>query len=184
MIEQQKQDIKKAGRYVSVAAVLLILSVLQNTPGWFPSFFGVKAFLLIPAVVSAAIFEKDIGGIFFGLFAGALWDISAGGRDYHAIFLVAAGFVCGSLLNNVMRPNVLTNLLLSGVWTGVFCTGHWIIRYIIGGLDSAPHALLTYYLPSFLWTVVLSPVIFFIFLAIENAFMHDSSVHKNLDAED
>ena len=181
MIEQQKQDIKKAGRYVCVAAVLLILSVLQNTPGWFPTFFGAKAFLLIPAVVSIAVFEKDTGGIFFGLFAGALWDMSASGRDYYAIFLVITGFVCGSLLNNIMRPNVLTNLLLSGVWTGAFCLGHWIIRYVAGGLDSTAHALLTYYLPSFLWTVVLSPVIFLIFFAVENAFLHDFSVHGDLD---
>ncbi|MBR4765960.1 MAG: hypothetical protein IK085_04255 [Clostridia bacterium] len=183
MIEQQKQEIKKAGRYACVAVLVLIMSVLQNTPGWFPSLFGAKAFLLIPAVVSTAVFEKDIGGIFFGLFAGALWDISASGKDYCAIFLVVAGFVCGSLLNNIMRPNILTNLLLSGVWTGVYCLGHWAIRYIIGGLDGAAHALLTYYLPSFLWTVALSPVIFLIFFAVENAFTHDFSVHKDLDRE-
>ena len=183
MIEQQKKEIKKAWRYACVAAVLLIFSVLQNMPGGFLSFFGAKAFLLIPAVVSVAIFEKDIGGIFFGLFAGALWDVCASGKDYYAIFLVVAGFVCGSLLNNIMRPNILTNLLLTAVWTAVFCLGHWILRYIIGGLDSSAHALLTYYLPSFIWTVALSPVIFLVVSAVENAFTRDGSVHKNLDRE-
>ncbi|MBR3439733.1 MAG: hypothetical protein IKH13_09560 [Clostridia bacterium] len=183
MIEQQKQNYKKAGRLASVAVLVLIMSVLQNTPGWFPSFFGAKAYLLIPSVVSVAIFEKDIGGIFFGLFAGALWDICASGSDYYAIFLVVAGFVCGSLLNNIMRPNILTNLLLSAVWTAVFCVGHWILRYIVGGLDNSVHALITYYLPSFIWTVALSPVIFLIVAAVENAFMHDFSVHADLDRE-
>lgn len=184
MIEQQRQNLKKAGRLASVAAVVLILSVLQNTPGWFPSFFGAKAYLLIPAVVSVSIFEKDIGGIFFGLFAGALWDVSASGSDYYAIFLVVAGFACGSLLNSVMRPNILTNLLLTSVWTAVFCVGHWLLRYVIGGIGSAPHALLTYYLPSFIWTVALSPVVFLIVSAVENAFLHDYSVHSDLDRED
>ncbi|MBQ6263835.1 MAG: hypothetical protein IJK60_00100 [Clostridia bacterium] len=181
MIEQQKRNYKNAGRLACVAALVLIFSVLQNTPKLFPSFFGAKAFLLIPAVVSVAIFEKDTGGIFFGLFAGALWDICASGSDYYAVFLVTVGFVCGSLLNNIMRPNILTNLLLTAVWTAIFCLGHWIVRYIISGIDSAAHALLTYYLPSFIWTVALSPLIFLVVSAVENAFTSDFSVHGELD---
>ena len=171
-------------RRFSLAAFILLLSVLQNTPGLFPTFFGSKAYLLVPAVVSIALYEKDMGGIFFGLFAGALWDIYTPGGDLHAIFLVITGFAAGSLLNNLMRANILTNTILSAAATATFVTADWLRRYILGGLDSAAAFLLRYYLPSFIFTLALSPAVFAVVFFIEQAFTKDTSVHENLEKTD
>ena len=60
---------------------------MQNTDGFFPQIFGVRALLLIPAVVCAAMFERDIVGMLFGLFAGMLWDITASGNNGGRLYL-------------------------------------------------------------------------------------------------
>ena len=59
-------------RRALLAATILVCSVLQNTDGWFPRIAGAGALLLIPLTAAIAMFERDISGMLFGLFAGAL----------------------------------------------------------------------------------------------------------------
>lgn len=160
-------------RRICLALILLLISVVQNTDGFFPQIFGVRALLLIPAVVCIAMFERDIFGMLFGLFAGALWDISASGASFNALFLLTVGFLCGTLINTIMRNNVVTAFLLSSASCIVYNIGYWLFHYIIGGIDSAVYMLLRYYLPSIAYTVVLVPLIFIIIRSVEKKFYED-----------
>lgn len=160
-------------RRICLALILLLISVLQNTDGFFPQIFGVRALLLIPAVVCIAMFERDIFGMLFGLFAGALWDISASGASFNALFLLTIGFLCGTLINTIMRNNVVTAFLLSLASCIVYNIGYWLFHYIIGGIDSALFTLLRYYLPSIAYTVLLVPLIFIIIRSVEKKFYED-----------
>lgn len=160
-------------RRICLALILLLISVLQNTDGFFPQIFGVRALLLIPAVVCIAMFERDIFGMLFGLFAGALWDISASGASFNALFLLTIGFLCGTLINTIMRNNVVTAFLLSLASCIVYNIGYWLFHYIIGGIDSALFILLRYYLPSIAYTVLLVPLIFIIIRSVEKKFYED-----------
>lgn len=164
----EKQKLLRTKRYAVLGIVLLVLSVLQNTPHCFPTVFGCRALLLVPAVVAIAMYERDVAGIFFGLFAGALWDISSTGTDHYAAFLVVVGFVCGSLVNNTLRINVVTAFLMSVIWLAVATFGFWAIRYLIGGLDSAVAVLLRNYLPSFVYSLIFAPILFLAIRGIEN----------------
>lgn len=157
-------------RRVSLALILLLLSVLQNTDGYFPQIFGVRALLLIPAVVCISMYERDIPGMLFGLGAGALWDIFAAGGSFNAFFLLTAGFICGTLINTIMRNNVVTATLLSAVWTLIYNLGYWLFHYVFSSLGSEAYMLLRYYLPSVLYTVVLTPIIFIIIRAVEKKY--------------
>lgn len=157
-------------RRVSLALILLLLSLLQNTDGYFPQIFGVRALLLIPAVVCISMYERDLPGMLFGLFAGALWDVFASGGSFNAFFLLATGFLCGTLINTIMRNNVVTATLLSAIWSLIYSLGYWLFHYVFTSLDSAAFMLLRYYLPSFIYTVVLTPVIFIIVRAVEKKF--------------
>ena len=157
----------------SLALILLVLSVLQNTDGFFPQIFGVRALLLIPAVVCIAMFERDIAGMFFGLFAGALWDMHASGASFNALFLLTVGFVCGTLINTVMRNNIVTAFLLTMIFVPLYEVGYWFFRFIVGGLDMAGFMLWRYYLPGILYTAVLLPVMFIIIRAVEKVFVEE-----------
>ncbi|MBQ2972886.1 MAG: rod shape-determining protein MreD [Clostridia bacterium] len=160
-------------RRICLALILLLISVIQNTDGFFPQIFGVRALLLIPFVVCISMFERDIVGLLLGLFAGALWDIFASGGSFNALFLTAVGFICGTLINTIMRNNVVTAFILSFISTVIYNICYWLFHYIFDGLDSAAYMLLRYYLPSIAYTVVLVPLIFIIVRSVEKKFSEE-----------
>ncbi len=157
----------------SLALILLVLSVLQNTDGFFPQIFGVRALLLIPAVICIAMFERDLPGMLFGLFAGALWDMNAGGASFNAFYLLTVGFICGTLINTIMRNNIITASILAVVFTPIYIVGYWFFHYIVGGLDQAGFMFIRYYLPSIFYTVLLLPPMFIIVRSIEKHFSEE-----------
>lgn len=167
---ERKKLIMRRG---SLALILLVLSVLQNTEGFFPQIFGVRALLLIPAVICIAMFERDMAGMLFGLFAGALWDMHASGASFNALYLLTVGFVCGTLINTIMRNNIITALILSMVFIPVYVTGYWFFHYIVGGLDMAGFMFLRYYLPSIAYTVLFLPVMFILVRSIEKCYVEE-----------
>ena len=167
---ERKKLIMRRG---SLALMLLILSVLQNTEGFFPQVFGVRALILIPAVVCIAMYERDIAGMFFGLFAGALWDTAASGASFNALYLLAVGFICGTLINTVMRNNIVTATLLCSVFIPLYHVGYWFFRFVAGGLDSGKFMFLRYYLPGIGYTLLFAPIMFIIVRGIEKYYTED-----------
>ena len=157
-------------RRALLAATILVCSVLQNTDGWFPRIAGAGALLLIPLTAAIAMFERDISGMLFGLFAGALWDIFASGNNFNAMFFVIMGFTCGTLINLVMRNNFVTHLILTAAFTFIYCTGYWLWHFVFAGTGGSFYAYMVYYLPSIIYTAVLSPAFFFLVRAIELLF--------------
>ena len=157
----------------SLALILLVLSVLLNTDGFFPQIFGVRALLLIPAVVCIAMFERDLAGMLFGLFAGALWDMNAGGASFNALYLLAVGFICGTLINTIMRNNIITASILGMIFIPVYIVGYWFFHYIVGGLDMAGFVFLRYYLPSIAYTAAFLPLMFIIVRSIEKHYSEE-----------
>lgn len=160
-------------RRICLALILLPVSVIQNTDGFFPQIFGVRALLLIPFVVCISMFERDIIGMFLGLFAGALWDIFASGASFNALYLTAIGFICGTLINTIMRNNVVTAFILSTAATLIYNIFYWLFHYVFGGMDSAVYMLLRFYLPSIFYTVILVPLIFIIVRFVEKKFSEE-----------
>lgn len=153
-----------------LAVILLVLAVVQNTDGFFPQIFGVRALLLIPAVVCVSMFERDIAGMFFGLFAGALWDMYSEGGDFNALYLLAAGFICGTLINTILRNNIVTAAILSMIFIIIHPIVYWAVHYAFGDIDSAVFMLWRYYLPSIAYTAVFIPVMFILVRSIEKHF--------------
>lgn len=166
----ESQNKKLILRRLCLALILLLLSVLQNTDGLFPQIFGVRALLLIPAVVCIAMFERDIFGMIFGLFAGALWDVFSSGASYNALFLLTVGFICGTLINTIMRNNVVTAGILSFAAITLYNIVYWLFNFVFSGFDSAAFILWRYYLPSILYTAVFIPFMFIIIRSVEKRF--------------
>ncbi len=167
-LESQRK--KLITRRLCLALILLLLSVLQNTDGFFPQIFGVRALILIPAVVCMAMYERDIWGMLLGLFAGALWDITASGASFNALYLLTVGFVCGTLINTIMRNNVVTAMILSTLATLIYNIGYWAVSFVGGGMDNSGFILVRYYLPSILYTMLFIPLTFITVRAVEKKF--------------
>ncbi len=157
--DNKKTYIRKA----CYAAGLVVVALLQNTEGLLPSFFGIRAFVLIPALVSIAMFERELSGMFFGVFAGLLWDVSsASGGHFQAIMMTAIGFICGSLITYLMRNNLITGILLSAGSLVVHSLLCWLKDYIFSGNFDGAYKLLTFYIPSCIYTMLFFPLFYFL----------------------
>lgn len=170
-LETQKKNL--IFRRLSLALIILLISVLQNTDGYFPQVFGIRALLLIPAIVCVAMYERDIWGLVFGIFAGALWDVVASGASFNALFLMTVGFICGTLINTIMRNNVVTASILTFIFSAIYNIFYWLFNFVFSGLDSAGYMLIRYYLPGIAYTTVFVPIIFIAVRAVEKKFTEE-----------
>ncbi len=59
-------------RRIIFVLLLIFAHLLQNTPGCFFAFFGIRAYFLLTFTVCLGLFEREIAGAFFGVLAGAL----------------------------------------------------------------------------------------------------------------
>jgi len=158
-------------RRLILGATILVTAMIQNTAGLFPDFFGARALLLIPATICIAMFEREVSGLFFGLFAGALWDMcSSAAWSYNAILLTIFAFACGALIKYIMRNHLVCAFLLCGISTLIYCLLSWFITYVFNGYSTAIKVLLEFYIPSAVYTIVFVPVYYFFVRFISKKF--------------
>lgn len=158
MRKQQKILLARRGIFV---LLLVLAHLVQNTPGWVPSFFGIRAYFLLTFTVCLGLFEREIAGAMFGLFAGVLWDtVSPLGDGYHAFLLLLIGAACGILINTMMRNNLLTACLLNTAAHLLYAVLYTVFFVLAEGIDSAGWLFLRYYLPSALLSVLFTPIIY------------------------
>lgn len=158
-------------RRLCLAGLVLVTALLQNTEGLLPSPLGFRAMPLIPAVVCVAMYERELSGMFFGAFAGLLWDGAARtGTNLNAFLLTILAFVCGCLITHLMRNNILTALLLGGSATALFLLFYFFKDFVVCGRLDGAYKLLTFYIPSTVYTVLFLPILYYAVLRIERKF--------------
>lgn len=107
-------------RWFAYAIEILVLFVLQETPGLIPTLGMARPILVIPAVLAVAMFESEIPAMLFGLLGGLLIDFGIGGMlGFHGILLAAACYGVSLIATNLMRTNFLTAMLISIVLVGM-----------------------------------------------------------------
>ena len=83
---------KKWIRYVLYAVEILLLFLLQDTPGLLPQIMGVKPLPVLSAALTIAMVEACTPAMAFGMYAGFLADIGSGVLLDWLVLYVAAGY--------------------------------------------------------------------------------------------
>lgn len=163
--------ISRTVRYLVFSLELLVLFMLQQTPNLFPEIYGTRPILLLPAVFTIAMFEKEIPSMAFGIAGGLLLDFAAGGSvlGIHAIILSAITFFVSVISQSYMQPNFFTAVITS-VWSvGLVVVLNWLIHFYIPGYQYPTQAFLYHYLPQYGYTILLFPLIYLMNRGIANA---------------
>lgn len=154
-------------RYTLFCALILFADLLQNTAGLLPEIFGARCFLIIPALIILAISEEEITACLLGLFAGALWDMLSGVHmGFNCIFFAALCFIASALVNSLLRNTFITNMLVCGVSTVLYCVTYWLCFIVIKGVQGGELTILSFYLPSAVYTMAITPIVYFIYRPI------------------
>ena len=89
---------KKWIRYVLYAVEILLLFLLQDTPGLLPQIMGVKPLPVLSAALTIAMVEACTPAMAFGMYAGFLADIGSGAVfGYHALTFGVLCFLLSGL---------------------------------------------------------------------------------------
>ncbi len=153
-------------RRAALILIILLLSLVQNTAGIFPEPFGARAFLLIPLTIYIGMFEKGHAAALLGAFTGMIWDISSVKDGYFAIMMFLTAFVCSLMISYFMRNNAAAAFVLTAAGLLVNILVYIIVFYVFSGVGNVSRLVLNFYLPSFVYTMILSPLLYLLIRAV------------------
>ncbi len=156
----------KAVQWTAYGLLLLAAFFLQSAPHAL-EIAGAKPLLFVPLTVAIGLLTGPVGGGAAGAAAGFLWDIYADRLPgFHGLFLLIVGCVCGLLVVLLMRNNLLTATLLCAAALVLQVLYDWGLRYCLFGGDRPFAALWGTYLPCALYTLLVSPLLYLLTLAV------------------
>lgn len=150
----------------AVILIIFISSLLQNTAGLLPEPFGARAFLLIPLAVYIGMFERSVKGMLFGAFIGILWDISSAKDGYFALMMFLTTLFSAIMISYFMRENFISALVLTLFCLSVNIFIYILIFYTFSGVRNVSTFIFSFYIPSILYTLILSPIQYYLIKAL------------------
>lgn len=157
-MELTKRD--KTIKYSVYAVVILTAALLQNVGGLLPQVFGARCFLLIPVAVLLSVSEEEKAAALLGLFAGVVWDaVSAQHRGYNAVFLMLVCYGASALVTFIFRNTFWFGVLCAVFAALLYVLVYWLLFVLPHAGQGAGSALGLFYLPCFVYTAVLSPLL-------------------------
>lgn len=154
-----RQRVSKAVTYMIIIAVA---ALIQNTHGLTIELGGARCFLLLPVCMAIGIGEDELGAGLLGLFGGMLWDLTAARHyGFNAIFICLACFFCAALVTYYVRTTFLTDFIFSAVAIIAYCLLYWLFFIIIANMHGSELTLFSFYIPSAIYTIAVTPIIWF-----------------------
>lgn len=145
----------------------LLILILQNAPSFFPTIWYARPLPLISYVVCVAALEGAKAGAIIGALSGVLWGLYAMRVfGFDALLLMLIGLVAGLLVEWLLRANFLSSMLLCAASALVYALIEWFCSYIVFYKPTAFSVLFQAYLPNCLYTILLSPVVYWVVLRL------------------
>lgn len=150
---------KKWIRYTLYTVEILLLFLLQDTPGLLPQIMGAKPLLVLSAALTIAMVEDCTPAMAFGMYAGLLADIGSGSVfGYHALTFGVMCFLLSGLCGTKIQIQLFTSVLM-GLWScAVVIFLDWLALYVAAGYSLTLYALVTKYLPMYFYTLLTVPL--------------------------
>ncbi len=154
------RDFNRVIRDLAYVLELLVLFMIQETPGLLPAIFGVRPVLLFPAVITIAMFEEELPAMAFGIVGGLFCDFGLSGTlGFHALILGALCFFVSIFIRVYLQVNIVT-AVITGLWTvGLTVCAQWFFLYFFS--HSMPgYAFAHHYLPKYFYTMLFVPLVY------------------------
>lgn len=149
-------------RFFAYFLEILVLFMVQETPGLLPPVLGARPVLLIPVALSIAFFETEVSAMAFGVLCGLFLDFGMGTAfGFHGLFLGVMCFLLGALAAELIRTNLLTAMLAGILGIFLLLSIQWLFTYLLYGLDYPGYAYVHHYLPRMGYTLIFMPVTYY-----------------------
>lgn len=139
----------------------LFVLLLQSAPHLFPTVLGARPTPLTIFVICVGVLGGARAGAAVGVLAGALWGVfSFRLFGFDALMLLVLGLAAGLLVEWFLRANFFTALLLCACGTLIHVMLEWLFCNVIFQKEHLSEMLFKVLLPNGLYTVLLTPAVF------------------------
>ena len=153
---------QKTTKAVIYCVIVALAALIQNTAGLTIEIAGARCFLLLPVCMILGTGEDERFAAFLALFGGLLWDLSAPAHlGFNSIFMCVMCFFGAALVTYILRNTFITNFIFSAVMIVLYSFLSWLFFIIIKDIKGAELTLFTFYLPSAVYTIFVTPLIYF-----------------------
>lgn len=161
-IDMSDKSRMKTIRFFAYSIELLVLFVLQETPGLIPEIYAARPVLVLPAAISIAMFEGETAAMAFGLAGGLLIDFGIGNvLGFHGLLLAVGCYVISLIAANLFQTNFISALLLTVAASFVTFSLQWVFFVVLRGYEHVGYALWAHYLPLFCYTMAVMPLAYY-----------------------
>ena len=151
--------------WILYSIAVLVITLMQMSPRCFPVIAFARPTPLVLFTVCVAMLEGPTVGSVMGLTAGLLWDLySTHVFGYYGLVLMLIGLTVSLLVQWLLRANFLSAMLLCVGGVTVYTLLDWLICYVLFLHDETVTVLVRVYLPNALYTIALSPLMYWLVL--------------------
>lgn len=159
-------------RYTAFSLEILICYIFQTLPWMTLEVFGGRPVLLLPLAMSIALFEGEIPAIVFGVICGLMTDSGySGAMGYNAIMLAILCYASSILMENYIRTNLLTAMIIGTIAMPLIIFGQFLLFYVAAGYDNVWGYFTAHYISRIVYTWGFVPVFYGInrFIAVKTS---------------
>ena len=166
---------RKYFRYALYALELLLLYVIEGTPGLLPVIYLARPLLLVSAAVSAAAFELPYFSLFYGVACGIVIDIGTGG--VMGLSSIILGFICyyeSSWNDKYIKNNIYFALLYSAVASAAVIGMKFFVFCYIRQFGGVFEIFKEHYVTRMLYTWAVTPLVYVLSFGISRTFTKET----------
>lgn len=154
------KDFNRVIRYLAYTLELLVLFMIQETPGMLPAIFGVRPVLLFPAVITIAMAEEEVPAMAFGIVGGLFCDFGLSGTlGFHALVLGVLCWLISAMVQVSLQSNLVT-AVITGIWSlALVIASQWFFLYYFH-YSMPSYAFVHHYLPKYFYTMLFVPLLY------------------------
>ena len=147
---------------ISIYSMFCALVVLMQSSGLLVlKIENASVFLALLLAVYAGYYFGEYGAAVIGLLMGAATDVYSSTYCFNTLMLTVIGFVSGILISYLFNRNFSAAVVLNIVASAVYFFMKWLIVYAFSD-PAAGFVLVSFTLPSFLFTGVVGILTYFI----------------------
>ena len=140
---------------------IFILFSFQQVPGIIPEVSGGRPNLVVSLFLAIALFEGNYVSLVWGLISGLILDLSLGKYiGLNMAILGIIGYAVGKIKEKLFEVRLVTYIFFCLIMHPILIFIGFYTTYIINGFDFIDFAISNHVIPSIVYTILVSPLIY------------------------